>query len=64
MLMVDGGSGSGVAVAVMMARITWGQELDFFDGDMIKMSCSAPVAGCAAAVGIHKGVLCYHFTKL
>ena len=36
MLMVDGGSGSGVAVAAMMAMITWGQELDFFDGDMIK----------------------------
>ena len=64
MLMVDGGSGSGVAVAAMMARITWGQELDFFDGDMINMLCSASAVGCAAAVGIHKGVLCYQFTKL
>ena len=37
---------------------------DLVDGDMIEMLCSASAAGCAAAVGIHKGVLCYHFTKL
>ena len=49
MLMVDGGNGFGV---------------DFFDGDMIKMLCSASVDGCVVAVGIHKGVICYHFTKL
>ena len=37
---------------------------DVFDGDMIRMLCYASAAGCAAAVGIHKGVICYHFTKL